>query len=56
MQFSKFNWIDLMFSGFNLASRRMVVSREDKKQHMRASSGLLDHYSELVTWMAALKF
>ena len=25
-------------------------------QHARASSGLRDHYSELYTWMIALKF
>ena len=32
------------------------MSREaKKKQHARASSGLRDHYSELLTWMAALK-
>ena len=38
-------------------SRLMVVSREaKKKQHARASSGLRDHYSELFTRMAALKF
>ena len=38
-------------------SRFTVVSREaKKKQHARASSGLRDHYSELFTWMAALKF
>ena len=35
----------------------MVVSREaKKKQHAHASSGLRDHYSELFTRMAALKF
>ena len=35
----------------------MVVSREaKKKQHAFASSGLRDHYSELFTQMAALKF
>ena len=38
-------------------SRLTVVSREaKKKQHARESSGLQDHYSELFTWMAALKF
>ena len=38
-------------------SRLTVVSREaKKKQHIRASSGLRDHYSELFTRMAALKF
>ena len=38
-------------------SRLTVVSREaKKKQHARESSGLRDHYSELFTWMAALKF
>ena len=38
-------------------SRLMVVSHEaKKKQHARASSGLRDHYSELFTRMAALKF
>ena len=40
-----------------LPSRLTVVSREAmKKQHARASSGLRDHYSELFTRMAALKF
>ena len=35
----------------------MVVSCEaKKKQHASASSGPHDHYSELFTWMAALKF
>ena len=38
-------------------SRLTVVSREaKKKQHARVSSGLRDHYSELFTQMAALKF
>ena len=38
-------------------SRLTVVSREaKKKQHAHASSGLRDHYSELFTRMAALKF
>ena len=38
-------------------SRLTVVSREaKKKQHARASSGLRDHYSELFTRIAALKF
>ena len=38
-------------------SRLTVVSREaKKKQHARASSGPRDHYSELFTRMAALKF
>ena len=38
-------------------SRLTVVSREaKKKQHARESSGLRDHYSELFTQMAALKF
>ena len=42
---------------FNCLSRLTVVSREaKKKQHARASSGLRDHYSELFTRMAALKF
>ena len=37
--------------------RLMVVIREaKKKQHACASSGLRDHYSELFTRMAALKF
>ena len=41
----------------NGESRLTVVSREaKKKQHARASSGLRDHYSELFTRMAALKF
>ena len=40
-----------------IQSRLTVVSRKaKKKQHARASSGLRDHYSELFTWMAALKF
>ena len=38
-------------------SRLTVVSREaKKKQHAHAFSGLRDHYSELFTRMAALKF
>ena len=38
-------------------SRLTVVSREaKKKQHARVSTGLRDHYSELFTPMAALKF
>ena len=38
-------------------SRLTVVSREvKKKQHACASSGSRDHYSELFTRMAALKF
>ena len=42
---------------YNEVSRLTVVSREaKKKQHARASSGLRDHYSELFTRMAALKF
>ena len=40
-----------------VTSRLTVVSREaKKKQHARASSGPRDHYSELFTRMAALKF
>ena len=39
------------------ASRLTVVScKAKKKQHARASSSLRDHYSELFTRMAALKF
>ena len=49
-----------MMVGFPISShisRLTVVSREaKKKQHARASSGLRDHYSELFTRMAALKF
>ena len=42
---------------FTERSRLMVVSREaKKKQHVCTSSGLRDHYSELFTRMAALKF
>ena len=38
-------------------SRLTVVSCEaKKKQHACASSGPRDNYSELFTWMAALKF
>ena len=41
----------------SIQSRLTVVSREaKKKQHAHASSGLRDHYSELFTRMAALKF
>ena len=41
---------------YNL-SRLVVVSCEaKKKQHACMSSGLHDHYSELFTQMAALKF
>ena len=42
---------------FIYISRLTVVSREaKKKQHARTSSGPRDHYSELFTRMAALKF
>ena len=38
-------------------SRLTVVSREaKKKQQAHMSSSLRDHYSELFSWMAALKF
>ena len=38
-------------------SRLTVVSHEaKKKQHAHASFGLRNHYSELFTWMTALKF
>ena len=41
----------------DIESRLTVVSREaKKKQHARASYGLRDHYCELFTRMAALKF
>ena len=40
----------------NTISRLMVVGREAKKLHACTSSGLCDHYSELFTQMAALKF
>ena len=40
----------------NWVSRQTVVSHEAKKnQHTSAFSGLRDHYSELFTWMEALK-
>ena len=46
-----------MTSIFPRVSRLTVVSREaKKKQHACASSGPRDHYSELFTRMAALKF
>ena len=42
---------------YDVPSRLTVVSREaKKKQHACASSGPRDHYSELFTRMAALKF
>ena len=45
------------FGYHNNISRLTVVSREaKKKQHACASSGPRDHYSELFTQMAALKF
>ena len=37
-------------------SRQAVVSRKAKKQHVRAYSGLRDHYSELLTRMIGLNF
>ena len=41
----------------DVISRLTVVSCEaKKKQYACVSSGLRDHYSELFTWMAALKF
>ena len=45
-----------MMKDSHLRSRLTVVSRKAKKQHAHASSGPRDHYSELFTWMAALKF
>ena len=40
-----------------MLSRLTALSREAKKKHhVCASSGLCDHYSELFTRMAALKF
>ena len=40
-----------------MKSRLTVVSHEaKKKQYAHMSFGLRDHYSELFTWMAALKF
>ena len=40
-----------------LVSRRAVVSRQvKKKQHVRAYSGLRDHYNELFTRMISLNF
>ena len=42
---------------YSYISRLTVVSRESKKkQHACAYSGPSDHYSELFTRMAALKF
>ena len=53
--FAEFKFVDIFV--LSNISRLTVVSREaKKKQHARASSGLRDHYSELFTWMAALKF
>ena len=50
-------YIYIVQEGIRAISRLTVVSREaKKKQHARASSGLRDHYSELFTRMAALKF
>ena len=47
----------MMYVYKNYLSRLTVVSREaKKKQHACASSGPRDHYSELFTRMAALKF
>ena len=47
----------VVFAGCHMGSRLTVVSREaKKKQHACASSGPRDHYSELFTRMAALKF
>ena len=37
-------------------SRLTVVSHKAKRQHARMFSGLRDHYSELFTRIAALKF
>ena len=46
-----------IFKVESVPSRLTVVSREaKKKQHARESSRLRDHYSELFTRMAALKF
>ena len=58
-QFEGFvEWFNEIYALISVCiSRLTVVSREaKKKQHARASSGLRDHYSELFTRMAALKF
>ena len=45
------------YKNFIIESRLTVVSRKaKKKQHACASSGLRDHYCELFTSTAALKF
>ena len=53
-EFTMHHFITTLYNG---KSRLTVVSREaKKKQHACASSGPRDHYSELFTRMAALKF
>ena len=57
--FVSLTFVDICLCGLiNIQlSRLTVVSREaKKKQHACASSGPRDHYSELFTQMAALKF
>ena len=50
-------WVIYTDGSTQILSRLTVVSREaKKKQHAHASSGLRNHYSELFTRMAALKF
>ena len=46
--------INKLIARCNYVSRRAVASRKVKKQHVHASSGLRDHYSELFTWIAGL--
>ena len=49
--------LDIYIYIYMCISRLTVVSRKaKKKQHAHASSSLRDHYSELFTRMAALKF
>ena len=45
----------IFIASHNISRRAVVSHKAKKKQHVWASLGLCDHYSELFTWMAALK-
>ena len=48
--------LDLRYSIIKTHGTYIVSHEAKKKQHVQTSSGLCDHYSELFTQMAALKF
>ena len=50
------SWQKQHHLNFKRDTRQAIVSCEAKKQHTHAYSGLCNHYSELLTRMAALNF